>query len=138
MPGADGERRAGRGAEQGPEIHLLTSHLFTAGGRVFPGVHSRASFRCEETDDVIAIRVRRQGREVVRLAGTVGGEPASAVFADHAAASAYFREDRIGYSPGTASESIEGLELDCATRATEPMRIGAVPRRPPNRTSTTE
>jgi hypothetical protein len=91
------------------------------GGRVFPGVHRLASFACTEHEAEVAITVTIPGASHVRIVGRIDDRFASKVFDSHAQASEFFKLDRIGYSPGSRPERIEGLELACDDWVTAPL-----------------
>ena len=94
-----------------------------AGGRLFPGVHASATFQSEETDRALSMEIHDREGLLVRLRGLRGQPFRSKVFADHAAASAYFSADRLGVSPGLDGQRLEAIELQCHRWSTEPVEV---------------
>lgn len=98
-----------------------------AGGRLFPGEHHRASFDVRETDrdlhvsfasaDGIA-RVSVDVRVAQRLEG-------SALFADTAEASDFFRHGSAGFSATRRAGRLDGLALRAGHWAVEPAEVHA-------------
>lgn len=98
------------------------------GGRAFPGVSSRAHFAVAESDDDIRVALRSaDGAVEVDVHIAVEPELAdSALFADVTAASRFFEEGAIGWSPGRTSGEVEGVRLDTTAWRVEPGRIVSV------------
>jgi hypothetical protein len=96
-----------------------------AGGRVFPGVHHRASFRVREDGDRYEVEmVSRDGGGSVRVRGARASEwPAGSVFADVGEASEFFRRGSLGYSTSRGTGGYEGLELACERWEVEPLAV---------------
>jgi hypothetical protein len=95
------------------------------GGRAFPGAHSRARFDVTETDDDLRVAFRAvdggAAADVhVRLSEKL---QSSALFADATAASAFFEQGSVGWSPGTAPEKLEGVRLDTTAWRVEPGQV---------------
>ncbi len=84
-----------------------------SGGRIFPGVHSRVSFDVDEGGERVDISMHDQSGDLVTLRSRKTDAFDSAVFDSHAAASTYFSEDKIGYSPNRRGTQMEGLKLHC-------------------------
>jgi len=93
------------------------------GGRVFPGVHERATFDVDESPETVSIEIRDAEGALVSLEGTISDGFTSGVFASHAEASRYFQDDRIGYSPARKDGQVEGLQLNCHTWKTSTLSI---------------
>lgn len=93
------------------------------GGRVFPGVHGRATFDVEESSDHVAISIADSEGVLVRLSGKISDDFSSEVFASHDEASRYFQDDRIGYSPARREQELEGLKLNCHRWETSNLNI---------------
>ncbi|GAA3022365.1 DUF2071 domain-containing protein [Kitasatospora albolonga] len=112
-----------------------------AGGRIFPGEHGRADFRVRETEDEIRVALATRDGEL-RVDVTV--EPAedlhgSALFADLAEASRFFRQGAEGWSPAGAGDRLDGMELRtdrwrieaCTVRSAASSYFDAADRFPP-------
>ena len=98
----------------------LTSRL---GGRVFPGVHQRAQFRCESADRV-RVRYAALDRQVsvdaeVVLVGNLNG---SRLFDDVGQASAFFCAAPVALSPGR-DRRLEAVRLATDAWAIEPAEL---------------
>lgn len=96
-----------------------------AGGRLFPGEHHRARFEVHESAEDLqvgfvsadeATRVRVHARPAPELGG-------SGLFADLAAASAFFRQGSSGYSANRRGECLDGIELHTDHWRIEPLEI---------------
>ncbi|MPQ98709.1 hypothetical protein GB931_12420 [Modestobacter sp. I12A-02628] len=95
------------------------------GGRVFPGVHSRARFTVSETDDdlQVAFRSTDGGASVdvrVAVAPTLEG---SHLFDDVAQASAFFEQGAVGWSPRRDGVHLEGIRLCTRAWRVDPGRV---------------
>jgi hypothetical protein len=98
------------------------------GGRLFPGVHHHATFRVQEgegryslamdSDDGSA-RIRVEARETAQW-------PTGSIFPSLGAASVFFEGGSLGYSPGAAPSTYEGLQLKTDRWAVEPLEIRTV------------
>jgi hypothetical protein len=93
-----------------------------AGGRVFPGVQHRARFAADESDTDVRVTVAGAVRVDVHVR-TVGEWGGSALFADLAAASAFFRKDDCGYSPGVGPGRLDGMRLSTDRWRVEPVEV---------------
>ena len=95
------------------------------GGRIFPGLHSRAEFTVSESGDRLAVALRSgDGRTHVSVAGRiVQSLPAGSVFANLEEASAFFQRGAIGYSVTHRAGEYDGLELRIAQWRAEPLAI---------------
>lgn len=97
------------------------------GGRLFPGCHQRADFAVN--DDGTALRlgvVGRDGELKIEVAGRAAAAAApGSVFPTLAAASEFFRQGALGWSP-TKTGGCEGLELRCDAWAMQPFAVAAV------------
>lgn len=79
-----------------------TSSRFNAlvGGRLFPGRHYRAHFDVDEHDDNYNVAFTSSDDTVVSINSKVAQDfPASSIFNDLPAASAFFKTGSSGYSP---------------------------------------
>lgn len=92
-----------------------TSSLLNAlvGGRVFPGVHHRATFRTQETDASYRIEMESlDGSAHVSVDGrTTDQWPDDSVFSTLQDCSQFFQEGSLGYSPRNSETDFDGLEL---------------------------
>jgi uncharacterized protein YqjF (DUF2071 family) len=83
------------------------------GGRVFPGVHHRASFHVREGEGRYDIDL--MSADNTTHVGVCAAEdrtwPTGSVFRDVEDASEFFRRDSVGYSPTRAGDAYDGLEL---------------------------
>lgn len=100
-----------------------------AGDRLFPGRHGLARFSVQEAGDRIALRCA--GRNVqVCAEGSVGsvGDAfgRSALFADLAAASEFYRSAPLGYSPTRHANRLEGMEFRTDAWSIEPFDLETV------------
>lgn len=94
------------------------------GGRVFPGVHDRATFDVDERDGRYDVAVRADGETRVRVAGRPADDlPADSVFDDLATASSFFEAESLGYSPN--GDEYEGLELHTFEWDVTPLAVEA-------------
>lgn len=92
------------------------------GGRLYPGVQHRARFDVTETADEVRVAfTARDASAVVSVAVRVADElPASRLFADTAAASAFFQRGSIGFSDTRQASRFDGLELHTTAWKIEP------------------
>lgn len=97
-----------------------------AGGRLFPGVHHRATFEVHETGDDYRVAVRGRDDAVRMLVeGTVADAlPAESVFASLPEASRFFERGSCGFSPA-GDGRLEGLELRSFTWSVQPLAVRA-------------
>lgn len=98
------------------------------GGRLFPSIHHHATFRVQEgegryslamdSDDGSA-RVRVEAQETTQW-------PKASIFTSLSTASTFFEGGSLGYSPGVAPSTYEGLELKTDGWAVEPLEVQTV------------
>jgi hypothetical protein len=104
-----------------------SSSMFNAaaGGRVFPGVHHRASFRVVEEGDRYEIEMvsRDGGGSMVVRGRRTAAWPSRSVFADAGAASEFFRRGSLGYSASREAGACDGLEMACERWEVEPVAV---------------
>lgn len=95
------------------------------GGRLFPGAHSLARFRVAETDDDlrVAFRVRDGSVDVDVHVEVTPALTGSALFPDVDAASRFFEQGAVGWSPGHDGSTLEGLRLDTTAWRVDPCRV---------------
>lgn len=96
-----------------------------AGGRIFPGEHGRADFDVRESERELRVALATRDGEVrvdvtVETADELHG---SALFADLAAASEFFRQGAHGYSATGAGDHLDGMELRTDRWGIEPCTI---------------
>jgi hypothetical protein len=92
------------------------------GGRLFPGVHHRATFEVAERADRLRVAYVTTDQSTavdveVRVADQLSD---SALFTDVAQASEFFRLGSVGYSNGRAADEFEGLELTASKWRIDP------------------
>jgi len=99
-----------------------------AGGRLFPGVHHRATFGVAETVERLSVSMRSDdGSTAMMIAGHVTDEfPGTSVFASLAAASDFFEAGSLGYSATIQDGRFDGLELRCQNWQVAPLDITEV------------
>ena len=83
-----------------------------AGGRLFPGVHHPAAFRCTQSGSRFKVELRSRDDEtrVSVVARLADDWPAGSVFGSLEKASAFFRNGGCGWSPSNNC-ALEGVEL---------------------------
>lgn len=98
------------------------------GGRVFPGVHHRATFDVVEDAEEIAISVRgdSRGSSVDVQARVVDELKGSELFEDLAAASSFFERGSVGFSAGRVEGDIQAMRLSTNAWQVEPLRVDRV------------
>ena len=84
-----------------------------AGGRLFPGLHSLASFEVRETDsDFFVDLVSRDGATRVLVDAKVASRlPSDSIFESIDEASDFFEAGSLGYSATSVAGEFDGLEL---------------------------
>jgi hypothetical protein len=97
------------------------------GGRLFPGRHHRARFHVVETEAELQVGCRNADGSVdVNVHGRITGEPlASSLFPDLAAASRFFRQGAVGWSPGPGG-ALQGLRLVTTDWRMDPVVVDSV------------
>jgi uncharacterized protein YqjF (DUF2071 family) len=96
-----------------------------AGGRLFPGRQTRASFQVRESADEFAISVRSQD-DATRMsveASVAERLTGSMLFADVDKASEFFRCGSVAFSPSRDGTRLDGVELRTGAWRVEPLRI---------------
>src|SRR5439155_16159988 len=96
-----------------------------AGGRVFPGIHSHASFTLQETDTHFEVALRSDdGVTSLSVIGDVAADlAASSIFESLAEASAFFQAGSLGYSATPNPRRFQELELRCQRWQVEPLCV---------------
>jgi hypothetical protein len=111
-------------------VFVLRRHSGSAlncalGGRVFPGLHERASFTAEDDGQRVALRLEgRDGETRVEVAGQrATALPVTSIFRTLEEASEFFRGGSLGWSPAREPGCCEGLELRSATWKADPFAV---------------
>ena len=95
------------------------------GGRLFPGIFSRSTFKVDERRGKVSVSIVRQdgGREI-DFAGKIADEmPASSVFPSLDAATEFFLRGSTGYSKAGKEGHYHGMELECIAWGIRPMVV---------------
>ena len=108
-----------------PERHSASWIPVAIGGRVFPGVHKRARFRVQETDERIRVALT-SGETAVRADVVVTPSWSSRLFPTVDDASRFFQAGSVGWSPSRDGESLEGLQLDTTAWQVEPGELMSI------------
>ena len=98
------------------------------GGRLFPGYHHHARFQIRETADQFRVIVDSDDDDthvavVARLADRL---PPASIFPSLEAASAFFEQGAVGYSPGADAGAFQGLRLHSFRWQIEPLAVSRV------------
>jgi hypothetical protein len=111
-----------------PMRHTDSSLILMLGGRLFPGVHQRATFEVEDTRDDIDISIRSASGDMqaARHGRPAGQLPRGSAFPSLVAASEFFRGGSVGYSPGRDRGRLEGLKLVSPKWRVDPLAISEV------------
>lgn len=98
------------------------------GGRLFAGEYHRARFEVSEGNNRYDVAMEStDGRANVRVAGEVADDlPGDSVFGAVEAASTFFEEGSVGYSPAGGDEEFEGIELDTEAWSVRPLAVETV------------
>lgn len=85
------------------------------GGRIFPGLHHRASFAVKESNASISVDMNSaDGETRVLVCGTVTEIfPQTSIFGSISEASDFFKRGALGYSVTRINGNYDGLELRC-------------------------
>ena len=96
-----------------------------AGGRIFPGVHHRASFHVQESDTDFHIELQSEDRVTqVHVTGRIGSDlPRQSIFGSLNQASEFFENGSLGYSATQNQNRFDGLELQCVNWQLEPLDV---------------
>lgn len=101
----------------------LLNHL--VGGRLFPGVHHRATFDVCETPDELSLSVRSRDKQVrIDIQATVATSlPEGTIFSSLECASKFFEEGKLGYSPTTNCCRFDGVRLQTDRWMVSPLHV---------------
>ncbi len=96
-----------------------------AGGRVFPGLHHKATFEVREEGDRYHVALQSDdGQTRVVVEGRAVSEfPPGSVFGSLAEASAFFERGSLGYSVTATPGCYDGLELRSQSWTVEPLAV---------------
>lgn len=99
-----------------------------AGGRVFPGIHSHASFSVMETPEHVEVAVLSDDgvTRVSVVADLADGLPSTSSFGSIGEASSFFEAGALGYSATPDPTRFQGLELRCANWRVESLAVSSV------------
>lgn len=111
-----------------PIRHTASQIVLLLGGRLFPGVHERATFEITDTTAEVRISIRSEAGDMqVDLRGHPAADlPGSSAFPSLLAASEFFRGGSVGYSPGRDRGRLEGLKLITPSWRVEPLAVSEV------------
>ena len=96
-----------------------------AGGRIFPGLHHRASFRVRDLSGELDLSMASDDGDVAGelVAGRAASLPRSSRFGSLDEASAFFEGGSLGYSPGRQAGRLDGLVLKTSGWRVEPLAV---------------
>lgn len=95
------------------------------GGRLFPGVQKRARVELNETESRFRVRMTAADTRVA-VDVELGGTWTSALFPTVEAASAFYEQGSVGWSPDRDGTGVEPLQLTSPEWAVEPARALSV------------
>ncbi|MBL9169177.1 MAG: DUF2071 domain-containing protein [Verrucomicrobiales bacterium] len=98
-----------------------------AGGRIFPGVHQKASFECDQTGDRLRVALTSAGAgdpERIELSARLSESvPSTSVFANLGEASDFFRNGCAGWSIAQDGITLEGAQLEASNWELQPLTV---------------
>lgn len=99
-----------------------------AGGRIFPGLHHRATFEVVEEGDRYRVGLTSDDGETRVLVDgrAVADYPSGSVFPTLAEASAFFERGSLGYSATAVPGQFDGLELRSQTWTVQPLAVDRI------------
>lgn len=105
-----------QGVRQGVYIFRRdTSSLLNSwvGGRVFPGVQNRATFKSENAPPKYSVSyASHDGSTQAQVSGSVAQAlPRKSIFKDLASSSEFFKLGAVGFSPAASDDSYQGMRL---------------------------
>ena len=121
--------------DDGPQVGVYiprrdTSSILNvmAGGRIFPGVHSRARFDVRESNEDYHIEMNSvDGAAHVSVTGRASeAMPEGSIFDSVAQCSHFFEDGSLGYSPSNAAGRFDGLELRSFNWHVQPLDVSNV------------
>jgi hypothetical protein len=96
-----------------------------SGGRVFPGVYSKANFDVSVSGDLHSVRIENKKRELIMSisAEVVSELPEGSVFESTEEVSDFFKTGNIGWSSREQSNQFDAIELTTVEWRMEPLRV---------------
>ena len=96
-----------------------------AGGRIFPGTHHHARFDVDESGDSYSVAVNSfDGAARLKVEGDIAADlPNDSVFSSLAAATRFFKEGSLGYSPCASGNRYDGLECRITHWKMQPLDV---------------
>jgi hypothetical protein len=121
----DGSVRSGVYVKRRDSSSWLNALL---GGRLFPGIHSHATFTVKEADTHLEVALRSDdGVTSLSVIGDVAAAlPGTSCFDSLEEASAFYQEGSLGYSATSDPGRFQGLELRCHRWKVEPLAVSSV------------
>ena len=99
-----------------------------AGGRIFPGIHNRARFHVQETEQEYHISMESiDGAAHLSVNGRIADSlHADSVFPTLAECSQFFRKGSVGYSPAKSDGKFDAMELRAFQWNIQPIHVSTV------------
>ena len=121
----------GSGRQQGvfiPKRDTNSWIVHAMGGRIFPGVYAHGQFEILDEAGRLQIRMRADdgSTDVFVSAGPANRLPEGSVFGSLEAASRFFENGTLGYSPDADGDCLDALELTTARWAVQPLEVDRV------------
>ena len=96
-----------------------------SGGRLFPGVYSKAVFDISVTDDRYSVRIESKEKEPIMsiVAEVVSDLPEGSIFDSTDEVSEFFKTGNVGWSSGNKSNQFDAIELKTIEWRMEPLKV---------------
>ena len=96
-----------------------------SGGRLFPGVYSKAVFDISVTDDRYSVRIESKKKESIMsiVAEVVSDLPEGSIFDSTDEVSEFFKTGNVGWSSGNKSNQFDAIELKTIEWRMEPLKV---------------
>lgn len=96
-----------------------------SGGRLFPGVYSKADFDVSVSGDLYSVRIENKETELIMSisAEVVSELPEDSVFASTSEVSDFFKTGNIGWSSRDKSSQFDAIELTTVEWRMEPLKV---------------
>ena len=96
-----------------------------SGGRVFPGVYSKANFDVSVSGDLYSVRIENKKKELIMSisAEVVSELPEGSVFESTEEVSNFFKTGNIGWSSREQSNQFDAIELTTDEWRMEPLKV---------------
>ncbi|MDB4055767.1 DUF2071 domain-containing protein [Akkermansiaceae bacterium] len=96
-----------------------------SGGRVFPGVYSKANFDVSASGDLYSVRIENKKKELIMSisAEVVSELPEGSVFESTEEVSDFFKTGNIGWSSKEQSNQFDAIELKTVEWGMEPLKV---------------